>query len=999
MPVRNLTRRSVIARGAAAAGIASSPSVAHALTFLRGGSPQGSPPLAGGTVATSRYVNTSVSATPSDVPFTVPMQFVKGDIPAGFIVEPYVAGVLQTYQADEILEPWSDGSMRGGNFRIIRNAATAGSAYISFDFVLTAGSYTNTSSVTAASIAAAVDYKMSLTGVTTAQGGNPDSSITEGLIAAVIVGPSGTITGAKTWYAGEPGTVVARTNIPITNGGGTGALLSNTTTGVITITNPGSGYTTTLTGSFVLSLKAIINAINSGGNFANGMHYIQYAKGPVCNAFVVRSVITGMPHAYSYWYIEEWRKTNGTVLGYCVWAGIGIGLLDTTLPPMPNYTFSADWIGINGSTVIRGVSASNFNFQHLVCYMGSSGCMCDEDGNPDWSVNNAAYNAIIPEKTAAECDYWKRTKMILPFETGNGTEVLPAVSFAFERGSADAGIDQRALYQPFVGTAGIRCPMGGGGGGNEENPMEGLFGLVWKCWRFGNTTSARFWLRNMRIAGLHSKHYPQLGSGCLLDPITLRTCSTVPSAVQSFTGVPDLSAYFIHPSAPTGIKTAGSTNPHIGASGLADALTTTYHQVGTLYPPWVILGHKIFSDAVFYSAVPPISGRNRTRREITLGTDVYYGCYAGLTNNERNLAWQWRSNFYALMSRPPVDANGNHDYERDHLEYVTEDSLKCMVDMIPFLGSVKFGNAAAAKTKTIDLTGMAVWPERFDATNASACDADVQIMLDYVHMSLAVGYAMFDAHNIATYAGALVEHMRPAIVNYWASPVPHYMNTTYRRRVLNGQPPSPSADPTWMGGFSIINPGLAAKPASITPGVATPLMSFVAGSNVVTLSGAVRFNNTGTENMADGSRIRLTTTDLDTASYGGVGSIPTSIGTLIWYHWKGLTPTTGQLCLSAALDDPVTANSTGANEYFWFIPSNTPPPDSAGFEYRHGSPTNAAANANVAYGTLRLLKAAGLGGPNIDAAIANARTMNFANALRVADRQKWPQYTWDETFG
>jgi hypothetical protein len=211
---------------------------------------------------------------------------------------------------------------------------------------------------------------------------------------------------------------------------------------------------------------------------------------------------------------------------------------------------------------------------------------------------------------------------------------------------------------------------------------------------------------------------------------------------------------------------------------------------------------------------------------------------------------------------------------------------------------------------------------------------------------------------------------------------------------LAARPSALPSDIAWSSQADAATPKLGIYPNKNS----NPRMSFTASSSTVALTVAMLFQ--GTTRMANGSRIKLTDTNLESYSVTA-GTLPPEIDPTVWYYWKELTSTTGQLCTDAALLLPVIPSTTVANKYYWVVPANTLPADNSGSgTYNGGTGIGGDSRIGVKLGTMRLCQAMGMADDangDVTDAIANCAAIfdNIPGQTGYADRM---QYGWDNSL-
>lgn len=989
--IKGITRRGLLA-GASAAILAAAIQDSDARPLImRGGHDADSGgvlPLPTGSYSLT-YVNTAGTTSPANVPIQAMQWFAPGDVPAGSIAVPQIAAVDQVYQCDQRVY-WGDGSLKGACYRIAHAAAIAAAGSVQFDWNIRVGTCSNTSEITTDDITAGSDYKIAITNCHTAQAGAASSSGVgaQKVLALTIAG--GQVSGAKVWY---PSNLTVGTTA-VTNGSGSGASVS-VSSGVVTVVNPGSGFANVGSGSFTVAFNSVIAAINSGGNHTGGVSLEQYAKGPVCDAWRARTTVSGLNHYHVTFYVERWKKADGTFLAFRACAVPGTGLVDTT-NAIPNYTYSMDWK--NGATVIRGTSNGDTGFQTMLHFAGSAFGTFGTDARMDWSTSHAAWTAIIQQRTPVECDQFKKSGVILPYLNLTPTATVPTTQSAYEV-SLNGGKLFYGIHQPF-GSAGIRTPLGTGGAGSQENPMNEVDALYWMSLRNSLTTNAKTWINNIRVGAAHSLSCSQLG-GMFFEPTTLYIPNVIPASSAVFTGMtPTRENIYVGT-----VPITGYNNTMIqggGAFAINGGPSIPYHQVCVTYGAYLIDGEQWQLDAQAHAAANiSWSILYTSKRQATLGATTYYGIYCNSVGNVRVPTWYMRSLGYAVSSMPTAWADGTNAVERSYMSRCLKNQLDYYVAIASFIGSVKLGSGGVTVNKTIDYTGSGVDPENFDPAYGGI-ELIVPFMDSYRTMVAAVLAYLFQGDSqLGASSVAWRDYLKPYAIKLWAGSGSHFLCDTYRIKAFTGPQPSPLADPTWQG-WSSTAPKLGIRPEGLTSTSAQTTLSTTSGSSVVTLSaGGVRFTN-GVA-MANGSRVMLTSNNTNT--YGpSADGVPLGFDDGVWYYWlQGGTAVTGQLCtgLASGVPDPATvvvALESTTTVYFWVVPANTLPSDASGSgTYNGGISSSGYSRAAQELGRVRLWKAMGAGNDaagNVDDAIANLTAICSAMGTSFASL---PQYGWDSS--
>ncbi len=921
------------------------------------------------------FTNSLVSASPNPTPIQVGQGFVRGSVPAGSIAEPNVNGTpLATWQADN-QSYWDDGSLRFAVYRFLL-ASVAGFGSVQVVFVIGAGTWPTTSTITTSDVTAETDHKIVITGCHTAQVG-PAKGVgiaKEQVLSLTMAG--GVITGGTVWY---PSNMTAATT-NVTGGGGTGAQVS-VAAGVITVVNGGSGYALVGgTGSFSASFNTGI-ATNTGSGNHVGTSLVRYAQGPACDAWRLRMPISGMDHGHVSFYIERWKTAAGTLLTYKRSAIVGNGLVDTT-KTLPNYTYNLNWQ--DGAAVIRGTGIGSAGFTNLNHFAGSSFGTFDAAGLPDWSVNDAAYKAVTAQRTAAECDQFKAPGLALGWLAITPTVPVPTTPAVYET-NLNGGLNFLCSYQP-LGSAGVRSPLGSASLGPQVAPMSGINTLHWMSQRAG-LAGAATWLRNSRVGAVNSFGSAQLGAG-MFDPTTFYVPNVIPTTAQTFSGMtPTLQSHQI-----SEIPLSGYVNTMIDAGGGLDVTVgNPYHQVCLTYYMYLLEGEQYILDAMMQAgATPPYAFTYNYHRQATLGSTTYYGIYCNTVSNERVQSWWLRTMGYATAMMPTAWADGVTNIERSYLLYLLKNTHDYLNALVPLIGNVKLGAAGTVVAKAVDLTGSGWWPENFSAsyngieTTVPYMDGYVMAHsahLAYLHQGTATGT------SIATWR----DYWKNYFVKLWAYSGSHYYNDPYRLNGLVGRPPAALSDTTWSSPGDVSNPKLAVFPEGLTSG--TPVMTFTSGLSTITLNTPVRYFQS--TRWASGSRVKLTPSNLDSTTNSGK-SAPGNFNFTTWYYWKELTSTTGQLCTDAGLTSPVTPSTSVAGLFFWAVIANGIPADNSGSGTYNGQQNaGGSSRIGVTLGIMRLCQACGMvddANGNVTDAITNCALI--FNSLPLA-----AGYASDPTWG
>lgn len=1050
----------------------------------RGGATAGPPPVATTTI-TQTFANTADSDGPANVPINQMEWFVRGSVPAGQIMVPTVGGVIDlTYQADAVVY-WGDGSLCGVRFRIDRAATIVAGGTFQVVCVPRAGAYDNASTVTTADVVAETDLRVVLTNLHTATvelgdgrmatltigggqvtGGryyfaNPSSTeyatLTASLDGAYVgtITPSvvtggnftanryylvdseilsvTTVTGSNPYTLtiaarGQLGTTAAphaagatiRELFPVSGGGGTGAqvYLLN---GAVVVAAPGSGYVNVGSGTVTASVNAIVAAVATGGNRANGVRIEQYARGPVCNAWRLATTVPGAPHLVVWFYVERW--VLGGSVAYRRTALVSNGTVDLTAGvTWPNYTYDVDLT--DGATIIWGTGNGDAGSTTLANYAGSAAPILDPDGRPFWSTNHAAFSAIIPQRTPTECDNLKLTGIILPWMPLVPVVPIPTDPATFPGNSDNNGGNTYYVgrYVPF-GQFGTRCPLAGGAVGNVENPMTEVDALYWMELRAGRPANARVWLNNIRVAAANTFVAPQLGCP-MVEPTTLLVPNVIPTTARTLSGVSASTSFpsllpTRHNKFASDVPLSGFVYPLIRGNAfgsMGSAFAVTNHQQCTAYGAYVHEGEAWQADALTWAAINGIFGKSYAdNRQVSFGGNAYYGTQGGASFNTRNQTWERRTQVYAWLVRPDAWADGTVNEERRCLTYQLLSDLAYRNDLVPFVGPVTMGSGGTVTyTKATDLTGTGLYPEIQNPQNS---EYEVPYMTSYEIMS--DGHCEFLARGsiLGTPLRTWLDHRRCLFVRMFQDAGSHFTKLDYRWVVLTDRGGTPLNPAATYAELTAADPtaSVAMTPAfALADPAKSAYATFTSGSSSVSLAnGGIRFK-VGTP-LAEGSRIRLTRSDMTS----GIQSTapPSPYDTTTFYYLRYPTPgvhNVVQLC--AGVDgsgnpDPATAPVAAAGAAgvsLVIVPANAPPADSANQGYYEntsvaGYTANPYNRVAQCYPTVNALIAWGIpddANGNQTAAAANLKLMNDleGNAYDGSIPNTGPQYAFDDAL-
>jgi hypothetical protein len=943
--------------------------------------------------------NTAGTTSPANTPFHLVVAFVPGEVPSGSIAVPQEGGVDVPYQA-EIFGTYGDGSLYLVKFYFVRAAGIAGNGSQQITFAVRTGSYSNTSSITTADITGERDFKLVLSNVHNAWAGTTSSGLGTTQTMAVTLNGSGGVSGGKALY---PSNLTIGTTA-VVGGGGTGGQIS-VSGGVVTVVSAGTGYGF-ITTSATRNCNDIISEVNATGNRTNGVEIVQYAKGRFVDAWRVRALISSINHYHVTFYVERWKKPDGTLLQYRRTVVGGTGWVDTATR-ITNLTYDADFK--DGSTIIVGANGGDTRFQSIHNYIGGSFAALDSDANMYWESNGTAFNAIVPLLSATEAAYWKRSKIALPWIDGVPGNTIPTTHATYEQ-TSNGGLAVVCDYTPF-GCAGIRSPLGSGGGGSEENPMNTVDMLLYEAQVNGNLSNALVWRKNANVSCAHALGFPQLGSG-YFEKTTMYPANVLPTSVHTFTGMTPTRE------ATTAVAQTytGFSHPLIGGTIIdpLSAVGETYHHVGVVFGPCITVGDQWMIDALENSATTQLWGRNPTsRRQATVGSTTYYGITASQANNRRVPAWAIRTASQAMRAMRPTWADGSANVVRDYIDYTNRQHFSFLLDLMSFIGTVTIGAGGfSSASKTVDYTGTGAYPEVFTSTTFGGGSDFINPFMDVYEMMVC---AQAYAHHKGTPLGDILYNWLNYRKLYWVKQfqganTPLYGKIGYYISNYDHVQPNPSVADTSWGALDATNPGFCLAPFGVnSPSIVTG-MTFTNSSSTVAIvdSGGVRWNGTV---MATGSRIRLT----NATNEGGTGVPPPAFSLSTWYYWlqNAGDPGHGKLCtglIGGNINTPdpataVTANSTPSDSVsFWFVPNNSVPGNNVRGWYNNPGGDGTSESRPATYlGATRMLKAAGIPQDTVDmdSAISNLLAVMAADGGNYFSTvgSTGPQYALDETYG
>jgi hypothetical protein len=443
------------------------------------------------------------------------------------------------------------------------------------------------------------------------------------------------------------------------------------------------------------------------------------------------------------------------------------------------------------------------------------------------------------------------------------------------------------------------------------------------------------------------------------------------------------------------LTTQGTCNPIIDAQSSVANAVNTYHQAGYAIVPYLIEGQQWTLDAMMNAAATVMYATNYNySRSAVLGSTTYYGLLSNKEGNVRVQAWNKRTQGYAAKFSPATWSDGAANVEQSYIQYCLKNQFDYLFALVSFIGSVKFGPGSTASNKTKDFSGTGVWPEAFSVTSAFSQEITVPFMDDYEMQVCALLAYLWKGTATGTSIATWRDYFKNYYVKLWAYAGSHYLNDSYRINAFAAAPPSDPADPTWSSEGNATTPKLAFAPGNNSQ------MTFVATNSTVTLNASIFVDHASTVRAANGSRIKLTNTNI--ASYGVTpGALPPEIDPTAWYYWKEITATSGQLCTDVGLTLPVTPSTSIGGKYFWVVPSNTLPTDTSGQGTYNGGTSNSG-NSRIAakLGTMRLCQAMGMADDangNVTDAITNCAAI-FNSVPGQAGYSADAQYGWDNVL-
>jgi hypothetical protein len=799
-------------------------------------------PVGGGLVAalsvqtTVTMANTSATASGTNTPIEVPQWFARATVPSGSVAVPSVAGQSITWQAD-CLTYWDDGSLRGAVFAIVLPTGIGGSATLTVTFTVQVGTYSNTSSITLATLAeeAQSNYHIQLYNLHTTQPFTNGPAGGKNFQGGFTIDPvGGTVNGSKIVWLNDSSSTVTGTYTCSYGGPSGGAPTTNasvtfsSSAQTITINSGGSGYGYMGTnGQFSAGFQQSYALYVANGNFV-GVQFQQYKKGPACDAwewrcpYVDSTSGTPLPGMVQHGWIERWKTPGGALLSYRCTTKNSNAALDTSIN-YHCYTFDLDWK--NGSTVIRGVSNGDTEWETIFLFILAGFFSTDTGaGNPlfcglaDWSANDTAYKSIFQQRTSTEWDQLVSTGMMPPFlTTFNGVQVggaltmgsggattptgfsvssPPTAQYAYNIGVHPTApavglvgdeLTQMPLCNPLA-QAGIASPYEGSGGGrHNEGWFEDSGPLVGVAIKSGYPTQALSWLAMARGAAIN------FASGAnsipLWDTTTFYMPCVVPSTTQAFGNMPDTSksldissidAHFL--GYPNGILHQGS--------GSGNNCMTTYHLARYAVVPYLLEGTRwLLSNLVDEAGVAiwyptRLSASIVSEGTVGLGAATYYGMLC-CTSQYRQFGLAMMTVGYTAAILPPKWADGTNNYEQQYLRYITKNNFDFLNALVPYVGNLT--HIGGATNPKVSWAGSGVWAlQRFYGTGY----VTEWYYTHYVAYMLSVLAYIWQDQGSGQGIGAIKQYLNYHVLAWaamWATPgYSHYVADAWAQSELQG---------------------------------------------------------------------------------------------------------------------------------------------------------------------------------------------------------------------
>lgn len=903
MPRKGITRRRVIAGSAAGMVSGFVPARLDALPrFMHGSPPPASLPLVAGMSRT--FVNTSASPSPSDWAIEVIMEFVVGEVPAGYIAEPEVSGIVQNYNvAEATIQHWGDGSLHIAKYLITGTGAVGAGQPITFDFRKKLGSFDYTTAIDADDFVAETDFRLRLSNVHTAR----IAGVNGTLVAITINNATGQVSGGKAIYP----TNLTRSTANVLYGGGVSGAGSggqiSFSGGVATVVNPGSGYSFAAA-SIETALNDIIAAVASGGNRANGVYWEWVARGRACDelkATVVRHAV--LPHLHVGFYIKRWKKTDGSLLTYSFVMGPRIGVISST--PMNDYTYDMDAYELVSSpgSAIRGASTGDVNRQSIPNNVAAGCFSFDESGSDDWLANSAAHNAFKMVLTPDECRYFWGTHTLAPWSSLDSTGAVPSVESYWNQGiDTESGAHAIGRYRP-MGSFGMR------NGQQQDASTSNTFAPAsteacqryWLACLHGRQSEALTFLNNVVVTAAHAASSGNMGGAKIIEPTTTYLPNIYPASQYSFPGMtPTRESGWM--SAPT-MNIIGTSHPMIVAGGVSNGLESvnnTSHMPNMTFAPYALLGREWMRDNAIFAGISPVFSLSFSKRIAIFGGRTYRGVRADpgnadFTSNVRIPAW------YSLGIGLSARIMKEGSVERAHAEQVVYDNYSYLSDLPGYVGSLTHGEVV--RTKSIDFSGKGTYPDQFFPGTTSLA---VPYMEDYE----ANAYFMLNWLWRDTAIGAKIKRYRDYrsayYVNRFAGPGNIYYSQAQRVRTRMGVSATTGVAVDFLKGLDVNAPEWAIFSTIAPAGQALALLVTTAGSDIVEfyypLAGVYNpvpyIRIYGTTELNSGSRI-LPTTD-NFLSTKNDGMVPGGLTEDFPYYFQRLSASTGRLCTDVGLTTP-----------------------------------------------------------------------------------------------
>jgi hypothetical protein len=735
------------------------------------------------------------------------------------------------------------------------------------------------------------------------------------------------------------------------------------------VTAPGAGFGPRGSGSW----QASFNTAAAGTE----VELVQYAKGAVCDAWFgtmqLKDVAGGAadPTTLVKFYVERWKKRDGTFLDFKATARLHYGTVDFSATQRP-FTCDLEWK--NGATTIRGASHGDPGFADYVNFCMASAFALDQHAQLDWvSANGPAWNALVNTRSPAQIAQFKAAGVLPPV-----LPITPSVATPTTEAPYGSTYSIIPLYQPGF-YACCEVPLNTSGTHHDLGWWPGAYAVH-------HRTQNPAWLRQARV----NAAAVALTAINMVEPTTGLIPNAIPAAIQSFPGMTDRSsaaAGFVGLGGPSnGDQHSQESNRNFAAPTPNNSDHFPAYQAYA----YLVEGERWMLDQMLNNAGTLIFNLGQTsQRKMTLGTTDYYGIVSA-QSDVRQSAWALMAIGIAAKLLPTTRIDGSTEQQQAYLKYVLGSNYRFMTDLPPFIGTIKWGGVTTV-SKLYDWSPVGLYEIRMIASNAAngqGAETSVPFMGNYM-MQVAAQLSKLwpDIPNIANFRN----HYRKYYVPRYAGGCA-FLADTFRTNAFQytGGPPV-----TGWGGFGdTVNPmngcypGLGTSPGGGGSGETT--MAFSAGNPTIVLSSSLTVAGSP---LADGSRVRLSNS-INTQVVSAANQVPAGLDETVWYYYQGLTSTTCQLCTDAALTSPVTPTEAKSGVGFWVIPANACPTAAAG-SYNWGNTPDAQSRYMEIASTLRLLKAVGDAGSDLVTAIARAEAINTAiGCVYDAD----PCFAFDQAF-